>query len=146
MMQELKTLLEEFHYTSELWIVLVPVVLMALDILTGVINAWIKNEIKSSKLREGLGKKFGELSVILIGELFVIAFGLPLAVASGFSIYIVVMELISICENLQKLGVPIPKFIRRALAETNENIQNGSDEEKKEDSEDGSEKNTKLES
>ena len=135
-MQELKTLLEEFHYTNELWIVMIPIALMALDILTGVINAWIRNEIKSSKLREGLGKKFGELCVILIGELFVMAFGLPLIVASGFSIYIVIMELISICENLEKLGVPIPKFIRKALAETNDKIQKDTDEEK-EDSEDG---------
>ena len=145
-MQELKTLIEEFHYSNDLWIVMVPVILMSLDIFTGVINAWIKNEIKSSKLREGLGKKFGELSVILIGELFVIAFSLPILVASGFSFYIVIMELISICENLEKLGVPIPKFIRKALAEANENIQNGSDDKRKEDSKDGSEKDTKLES
>lgn len=137
-MQELKTLLEEFHYANDLWVVIVPVILMALDVLTGVINAWVKNEIKSSKLREGLAKKFGEMTVIFIGEIFVIAFGLPSVIASGFSIYIVIMELISICENLDKLGVPIPKFIRKALAETNDKIQNGSDN--KEDSNNGDEK------
>ena len=139
-MQELKTLLEEFHYTNDIWVVIVPMALMALDIITGVVNAWVKNEIKSSKLREGLAKKFGEMSIIFIGELFVIAFGLQAIIASGFSIYIVIMELISICENLDKLGVPIPKFVKKALAETSEKIQNGSDEDKKEDSEDGDKK------
>ena len=43
------------------------------------------------------------------------------------------MELISICENFEELGVPIPKFIKRALAVTNDKIVN---EEKKDDKED----------
>ena len=137
-MQELKGLMEEFHYTSKVWVVFVPVILMSLDIITGVVNAWAKNELKSSKLREGLAKKFGELTVIFLGELFVIAFDMPAIMASGFSIYIVVMELISICENLDKLGVPTPKFIKNALAECNHKIQEDDKkkEDKKEDEED----------
>ena len=55
-------------------------------------------------------------------EIFVVGFGLTTLVADGISIYIIVMELISICENLEELGVPIPKFIKRALAVTNEKI------------------------
>jgi phage-related holin len=36
------------------------------------------------------------------------------------------MEMVSICENLKKLGVPIPRFVDKALESMNEQIQNGS--------------------
>lgn len=121
-METIKELLENFHFTNELWAVMIPIILMGIDILTGIINAWIKKELKSSKLREGLAKKFGEISVIVIGEIFVIGFGLSNFLADGISLYLIIMELISVCENLEKIGVPIPKFIKNALAQTNEGI------------------------
>ena len=127
-MEEIKTILSNFHFTNEVWAIMLPIILMGIDVLTGLVNAWIKKEVLSSKLRKGLGKKLGEISAILIGEILVIALDLPSGVADGVAFYIIVMELISICENLEKLGVPIPKFVRQALAITNENIQNGSEE------------------
>lgn len=140
-MDEIQSIVTQLHYRNELWAIMIPIALMALDILTGLINAWIKNEIDSAKLRKGLAKKMGEITVILIGELFVIGFCLPNVVFTGISIYLVIMELISICENLEKIGVPIPKFIKNALAVSNEKIQNGSKDNKEEDK-DGSEENT----
>lgn len=125
-MEEIKELLIHIHFSNEIWAVMIPIILMGIDILTGIINAWVKGEIKSSKLREGLAKKFGEISVIVIGELFVIGFGITSLLADGISLYLIIMELISICENLDKLGVPIPKFIKDALEQTNEKIQNDS--------------------
>lgn len=135
-MEELRELVQQFHFINDVWTVMLPVILMGLDFLTGTINAWIKGELDSSKMRKGLGKKLGEISAILIGELFVCAFGLSVLVANAISIYIIVMELISICENLEELGVPIPKFIKRALAITNEKI---SEDDKEEDSKDDKE-------
>lgn len=132
-MEEIKELLNTFHFTNEIWAVMIPIILMGIDVLTGIVNAWVKGEIKSSKLREGLAKKFGEISVIIIGEIFVLGFGLSNFLADGIAIYLIIMELISICENLDKLGVPIPQFIKKALAETNEKIQDNDkkDEDKK---------------
>lgn len=121
-MDEIRELLNSIHFTNDIWTVMLPVILMCIDIITGITNAWIKKELDSSILRKGLGKKLGEISAILIGEIFVAGFGLTTLVADGISIYIIVMELISICENLEELGVPIPKFIKKALAVTNEKI------------------------
>lgn len=121
-MEEMKELLNAVHFSDDLWTVILPMILMAIDIITGVTNAWIKKELDSSILRKGLGKKLGEISAILIGEIFVVAFGLTMFLADGISLYIIIMELISICENFEELGVPIPKFIKRALAITNEKI------------------------
>lgn len=121
-MEQIKELVEQFEFTDTTWTLMLPIILMAIDVLTGVINAWIKGEIKSSILRKGLGKKIGEIVVLAIGELFLIAMSLPMIVLNGISLYIIVMELISICENLEKLGVPIPKFVKKALASTEEKI------------------------
>lgn len=121
-MDEIRELLNSIHFTNDIWTVMLPVILMCIDIITGITNAWIKKELDSSVLRKGLGKKLGEISAILIGEIFVAGFGLTTLVADGISIYIIIMELISICENLEELGVPIPKFIKKALAVTNEKI------------------------
>lgn len=136
-MDEIRELLNSIHFTNDIWTVMLPVILMCIDIITGITNAWIKKELDSSVLRKGLGKKLGEISAILIGEIFVAGFGLTTLVADGISIYIIVMELISICENLEELGVPIPKFIKKALAVTNDKIteENKNDNEEEDDKE-----------
>ena len=132
-MEEIKELVQRFQFSNEVWLVMLPIILMGLDFVTGTVNAWIKGELDSSKMRKGLGKKLGEMAAILIGEMVVYAFNLTTLVSSAVSIYIIVMELISICENLEKLGVPIPKFIKNALSITNEKIVN--DEKEKDDKE-----------
>lgn len=129
-MDEIRELLNSIHFTNDIWTVMLPVILMCIDIITGITNAWIKNKIDSSILRKGLGKKIGEITAILIGEIFVAGFGLTSLVADGISIYIIIMELISICENLEELGVPIPKFIKKALAVANKEIVEDDEEEK----------------
>lgn len=132
-MSELQELVSRFHFTNEIWAIMVPIVLMAIDIITGLLNAWIKGEVKSSILRKGLAKKVGEMCVILIGELFTLGLSLPSAIGTGISIYIVIMELISICENLEKLGVPIPKFIKKALDTSEKKIVEDDEDDKKEE-------------
>lgn len=122
--------LKQIKFANDFWVVMLPAILMALDIITGFVNAWSKNDIKSSVMRQGLARKFGELVVIAIGQLFFYGVGLPKYIVAGISTYIILMELISICENLKKLGVPIPKFISRALASAEKQIDEIGDEEK----------------
>ena len=111
---------------------------MAVDILTGSLNAWAKSNFKSFKMREGLVKKCGEITILAIGQLFTVGLVLPTYIMSGISFYIIFMELISICENLQKMGVPIPKFIKKALDDTEKALEEKeSVDSKKEDTDDG---------
>ena len=121
-MDEIIDLIQQFQFRNGLWTVLIPIILMGVDIITGLTNAWVKGEIKSSILRKGLAKKIGEMVVLLMGEVFLMGMNLPGGIMYGISIYIILMELISICENLAKLGVPIPKFIKNALAEAEDKI------------------------
>lgn len=121
-MNELSYSLENLRFANEFWIFIAPTILMATDIITGLINAWAKKEIKSSKMRQGLAKKCGEIVILGVGALFKFAFGLPWYVLAFISLYVMLMESISICENLDKLGVPIPKFISKVLNNAKEKI------------------------
>lgn len=131
-MEKVDEILNNLQFTKDFWIVLLPSILMAFDVATGFINAWAKNEIKSSVMRQGLARKFGELTVIAIGQLFFFALGLPKYCVGFISFYIILMELVSILENLDKLGVPIPKFIHKVLNNAEKKIEDiGKDSEPK---------------
>ena len=120
----MEEIIAKIQFSNSAWIFIVPIALMGIDYATGILNAWLKGEIQSKKMREGLAKKFGELCVLVIGAIFSYGLAVPVIVLNFVSVYIMVMESISICENLNKLGVPIPKFIKRALDEANKTIQN----------------------
>ena len=128
-MDEITKILENVSFREGNWVFLIPVCLMGVDILTGIVHAWKTGHLKSYKMREGLGKKFGEVMILFIGQLFTEGFNSPVYIFAAFSFYIILMELVSICENLKKLGVPIPKPIDKALASMNKAIQNGSKDE-----------------
>lgn len=121
-MNDMNDTLQNLKFSKEFWVVLMPSILMAIDVVTGFVNAWARRIIKSSVMRQGLARKFGELVVIGIAQLFFYGVGMPKYAVVGISTYIILMELISICENLDKLGVPIPKFIKRALTKAEEKI------------------------
>ena len=105
-------------------VLLVPFVLMVLDFLTGVSHAWATGHLKSYKMREGLNRKFAEICIIAIGVLFRWAINLPDYVVIGLTIYVLIMELVSISENLDKMGVPLPKWVQKALRNAEYKIQN----------------------
>lgn len=137
-MENFTNILDKVKFANEIWVFIIPGVLMAIDILTGSLNAWAKSNFKSFKMREGLVKKCGEITILAIGQLFTIGLVLPTYIMSGVSFYIIFMELISICENLQKMGIPIPKFIKKALDDTEKALEEKeSVDSKKEDTDDG---------
>lgn len=117
-------IIKQLHFASRLWIIALPALFMALDICTGLVYAWESGTFKSSKMREGLGKKFGELTYIVIGIAVTVAMTLPEYLIIGIATYILFMEFLSIVENCDKLGAPIPGFIKKALAQANESLQN----------------------
>lgn len=116
--------LKQLHFVSQFWVIALPTLLMALDIMTGLVYAWETGTFKSSKMREGLGKKFGELAYIVIGIAVTVAMTLPQYIIIGIATYIVFMETMSVCENCDKLGAPLPKFVKKALYAISDSLQN----------------------
>lgn len=109
------------QFTSILWEIIFPLILMILDIITGYYNAWKNNEVSSSKMRDGLGKKCAELCYIAVGFLFSGAFGTS-TITHFMVIYVCFMELISLAENCTKLGFPLPDKLKEKL---NKNTNDG---------------------
>lgn len=124
-MENVQYIFNTIHFTSKAWVFAVPCLLMALDFATGLLNAWIKEEIKSSIMRTGLVKKCGEVVILVIGEIIVFGTDVPIRneIMTGLSLYICLMELLSIAENLALLGVPLPGFLTRALAQTKHELE-----------------------
>lgn len=117
-------LLNKVQSADSYRVLLLPFALMVIDFCTGIFHAWATGHLKSYKMREGLNKKFAEMSMILVGLLFTWSLDAPRYIVGGLVLYVIIMELISICENLDKMGAPIPKFIKRALRNAEYKIQN----------------------
>lgn len=109
-MEELMNL----HFSNILWAIGLPLVLMVLDIITGYYRAWKDNRISSSKMRDGLGKKCAELCYIILGVACKLAFKVDI-VMHFLVIYVCYMEVVSLFENCDNLGFPIPDRIRIKL-------------------------------
>ncbi len=126
---DFQEIMSQVQFASLLWMLIVPCALMALDFLTGFANAWAKGEVISSKMRTGGVKKLGEAVVLGIGLLFMGGFNMPKAIEGFLSLYICVMELVSIAENLRDMGVTLPWIVRKGLKglekELNEEPQSG---------------------
>lgn len=120
----------KLHFTSQIWLVILPLILMVIDIITGYYNAWKNDEISSSKMRDGIGKKIAEICYIVLGMVFAVAFGIQ-AIAYFISIYIIYMELMSVAENCKKLGVLMPAELEKKLNnhEKEENMDDSTEEE-----------------
>lgn len=122
----MREILESLHFTHSYWIIVLPVLLMGLDIITGLVYAWVSKTFDSAKMRAGLAKKFGELAYIIIGVATTYAMGLPMYILIGIASYICFMEFMSILENCDKLGAPIPGFVKAVLNNIDESLKNDS--------------------
>ena len=105
---------QSIHFTSIWWAIIAPLILIIIDVLTGIVIAWSDNNFKSSVMRAGLSKKFGELVYVLIGILTKFALGTDLILYFAVG-YICLMELSSLAENGVKLGVPVPDIVKEKL-------------------------------
>ena len=135
----LNDLREAMSSAEDYKLLLLPFILMVLDFLTGITHAWATGHLKSYKMRDGLNKKVGEICILLVGYIFTWTINAPRYLMIGLTIYIVIMELISLSENLDKMGVPLPKPLKKALRNAEYKATEG---EKKEDKKEG-EKNDK---
>ena len=123
-MQAYIEVLQNFRFRNEWWVLILPISLMAIDVVTGLLKAFVTKTFQSSVLRAGGCKKAGEVAVLGVGELFTCALVLPDYVMIMVSAYIVFMEIISIIENVDKLGVPIPAFVRDVVNNVDDQLYN----------------------
>lgn len=101
--------------------ILVTIIFIILDVVSGVIQAMINHTFQSHKMREGGMRKLYLLVVIIFGMALdysqtLIDLGFNLPCLSMICVYMSLMEIISIIENIN-LGFPnaLPKSLTKIL-------------------------------
>lgn len=105
----MEDLTQTLTFSSIAWQIIAPLIFSGLDILTGYIQAVINKNVDSQVMREGLLHKCLLIVAILIGYVVEYAFGIK-TVAQVITVYICIMEVMSILENLKKAGLDLGKL------------------------------------
>lgn len=105
---------------------IVLLVMMIIDYISGMSAAWREGTLNSKKGVDGIIKKVGYMALVAV------AMGVDYLIFTGFAavnvsvgfemlfgilvaVWLIINEMISILENLSRLGVPIPKFLTKAV-------------------------------
>lgn len=117
------------------WAVLVWVFCFLLDYVSGTFAARKAGEWSSAIAREGVWHKLGEIFAVLVAALCDIALrviiegsGLDLGIHVGAMVtpvvllWYIITELGSIAENAEKMGAPVPSWIKRSLKQYRDKI------------------------
>lgn len=105
----------DLQFSNEKWTFLLPIILMGLDIVSGFLLAAKKKEINSTKIREGLFKKAGEILVLVFIFVLSEATNLPRLVLIASSIIVCDAECISFIENVSLLGFKKTDVLKKLL-------------------------------
>ena len=107
------------------WVVIIWMFAMILDYLTGTLAAISHGEWDSAIARQGLWHKLGSIAAILVAAGLDITLGVVLPqigvnyehiiLTPVVALWYLLTELGSIVENIDKLGAPVPDFLRKAI-------------------------------
>lgn len=108
---------------------IVSLCFIAFDIVTGLLKAIYKGTINSTILREGLFHKISELLVVIGSGLLeygtsYVNLGINLPLVESVTVYICLIEIASIIENICEMNPNLAKFFKPYL----EKIKNMNDE------------------
>jgi toxin secretion/phage lysis holin len=127
-------------YVCGVWVfVAFVVVAILLDYITGLLAGRANGGLNSKWATKGLYKKVGIFMLLVLGlfldgavnhfmvgmDFLDLPFHLP--IAHIVTVWIVITEAISVCENLERLGVPIPGFLVRLLRKVEKKIDDKGD-------------------
>lgn len=125
-------------------VMIVPLVMlivaMAVDYISGVIAAWMLGELNSKTGKHGAIKKVCYMLLVVAAGIidWVIYYGLN-EIGVGYdanyyfgllvAIWLTLNEILSIIENCTRMGVPIPKFIKPIADRLKLLVENAGDKE-----------------
>lgn len=108
-MENLTEVVNTLNFSSLGWQIVATLIFILSDIISGVISAIIQKNLDSQKMREGLLRKM--LLLIIITLSFVVQYAFRIDyISKSVCIYIIVMEVISILENMKKAGIDLGKI------------------------------------
>lgn len=123
-----------------LGIVAVPIIMligaMIIDYATGMMAAWTNSELSSKRGVKGIVKKVGYLALVVAAMIldWLISQGLQqinldlhysVFFAVLVAVWLIINELISVLENLSRIGVPIPNFMKKLIDRLKTTVEKG---------------------
>lgn len=97
------------------YLVIALVVLISIDFATGVIAAGYERKLNSVVGFKGVARKIMILALIMVAHQLDILAGTGYLIRDASIIYFAITESISILENADRLGVPVPPVIVGAV-------------------------------
>lgn len=119
---DLENLINTLNFSSIIWQIATPLIFSLCDVLSGFIQAIINNEVQSKVMREGLLHKSLIIIILFLSFVASLTFNISL-ISKAVCIYVIVMETMSIVENLGKAGIKIEiidKILKKEGSETDE--------------------------
>lgn len=116
--------------SAYLQIIAIPVIalisVMIIDYLTGMATAYVHKKFSSRVGIVGILKKIGYIALVCVGvcadyliQTALVNLGIEFNVQMIFglmvTVWLIINELISILENLSKIGVPMPNFLMKLV-------------------------------
>ena len=105
----IEQIINSLNFTNIFWQGGATLIFMIGDIISGIVQAIINKNLDSQKMREGILRKMLLILVVILSFIFQYAFNIP-AISKIVCIYIIVMEVISILENIKKAGIDLGKL------------------------------------
>lgn len=97
-------------------LLVVLVVFVVVDYVTGVLKALNKRELNSYLGFQGIVKKTGLFCIVVVGHQLDMVIGVdPAVIRTMIIMFYIANEGISILENANELGISVPKFIKDRL-------------------------------
>ena len=103
---EIQEIINTLNFSSIAWQILTPLIFSLADVITGFIQAVINKDVNSQIMRTGLLHKALITIIVLLSFVGDLAFSLNF-ISRIVCIYVVIMELTSILENLKRAGIEI---------------------------------------
>lgn len=111
-------------YSGNKVFVYILLLLIFVDVVTGMITAFSEGKLMSKKAMLGYVKKIAFLCVIIVSNTLDITFQLHGLLVNATVMFFIIGEATSIVENSVKLGVPIPEQLKNRLNITEETNKN----------------------
>jgi len=111
-------------YSGNKVLVYILLLLIFVDVVTGMITAFSEGKLMSKKAMLGYVKKIAFLCVIIVSNTLDIIFQLHGLLVNATVMFFIIGEATSIVENSVKLGVPIPEQLKNRLNITEETNKN----------------------
>lgn len=111
-------------YSGNKVFVYILLLLIFVDVVTGMITSFSEGKLMSKKAMLGYVKKIAFLCVIIVSNTLDIIFQLHGLLVNATVMFFIIGEATSIVENSVKLGVPIPEQLKNRLNITEETNKN----------------------